>query len=213
MDSDPVPFLTRDMLVNTLNLMKLTPVRVSTLLDRHGLPRRVGTRSEGQRVRPDMLEAVGAAPRLVVVDLHGVELLNSSFADEIVALPLQRVCSGEFGDRYLVVVTPSLEVIQDVQLPLEKRNLTLMVFEGELAANRWSLLGISKSYFVETLTAIMRLGNASTGDLAKVLDISLQNCSNRLTELSSRRLIQREREFGVRGGQTHTNRSILELAG
>lgn len=196
---------------HTVKLMKLIPVRVSTLLDGHDLPRRVGTRSEGQKVRPAMLEAVSAASRVVVVDLQGVELLNSSFADEIVALPLQRVCSGEFGERYLVVVTPSLEVIQDVQLPLEKRNLTLMVFEGELTRKTWSLLGIRRSYFVDTLTEIMRLGEVSTGDLAKVLGISPQNCSNRLTELAARRLIQRDREFGVRGGQTHTNRSILEL--
>jgi hypothetical protein len=149
---------------------------------------------------------------LVVLDLRGVELLNSSFADEAVALPLQRVCSGELGDRYMVVVTPSLEIIQDIQLPLEKRNLSLLVFEGELGPKTWTIFGVQRSYFLETLAEIIQLRDASTGQLARALKLSLQNCSNRLSELYARRLIVREREYGIRGGQTHANKSLLTLA-
>lgn len=149
---------------------------------------------------------------LVVLDLTGVELVNSSFSDEVLALPLQRICNGEYGERYLVVLTPTAEVIQDAQLPLEKRDLTVMVFIGQELGREWHLMGTQKSYFDETLREIIRAGSLATGELAKVLDISLQNCSNRLTELGKRHLVQREREFGVRGGQTHANRSLLNLA-
>lgn len=192
--------------------MKLCSVVIADLLDQHGLPRRVGTRSEGERIRPTVLQRVAdcRAP-LVVMDLTGVELVNSSFADEILALPLQRICGGEFGERYLVVLTTSADVIQDAQLPLEKRDLTAVVFVGQLAATTWHLLGIKKSFFDETMGEVTKRGPIGTGDLAKVLNISAQNCSNRLTELARRRLVQREREFGVRGGQTHANRSVLDL--
>jgi hypothetical protein len=192
--------------------MKLIRVKIAELLDEQELPRRVGTRSEGERVRPAVLNQVSQSPApLVVIDLTGVEIVNSSFSDEIIAVPLLRISSGEYGERYLVVVTPTREVIQDAQSPLEKRDLTLIVFVGELGKD-WYLLGTQKSFFEETLGAIIRSRSASTGELAKLLGISLQNCSNRLTELAKRRLVQREREFGVRGGQTHANRSLLDIA-
>lgn len=194
--------------------MKLFRIPLAELLTQHGLPMRVGTRSEGERLRPVVLRLIEQCRELLIVlDLTGVELVNSSFADEVLALPLQRVCGGEFGERYYVVLTPTLEVIQDAQLPLEKRHLTAMVFVGPEIGREWHLLGVKKSFFDSTVKEIMRAGSTSTGDLAKALDISLQNCSNRLAELGKRRLVQREKEFGVRGGQTHTNRSLLNLAG
>lgn len=193
--------------------MKLFRIPLAALLAQHGLPMRVGTRSEGERLKPIVLRLLDQCRELLVVlDLTGVELVNSSFSDEVLALPLQRICGGEHGERYYVVLTPTLEVIQDAQLPLEKRDLTVMVFVGEEIGREWHLLGTKKSFFDSTLTEIMRAGSMATGDLAKALDISLQNCSNRLAELGKRRLVQREKEFGVRGGQTHTNRSLLNLA-
>ncbi len=197
----------------TLNLVKLFRIPLASLLSEAGLPKRVGTRSEGERLRPVVLGLIEHCREpLVVLDLTGVELVNSSFSDEVLALPLQRLCGGEYGERFLVVLSPSAEVIQDAQLPLEKRDLTVMVFVGDAPGGDWHLLGAQKSYFDVTLREIMRAGSLATGDLAKALDISLQNCSNRLTELAKRRLVQREREFGVRGGQTHANRSLLNLA-
>jgi hypothetical protein len=197
----------------TLNLVKLFRIPLASLLSEAGLPRRVGTRSEGERLRPVVLGLLEHCREpLVVLDLTGIELVNSSFSDEVLALPLQRLCGGEYGERFLAVLSPSTEVIQDAQLPLEKRDLTVMVFVGDALGGEWHLLGAQKSYFDVTLREIMRAGSLATGDLAKALDISLQNCSNRLTELAKRRLVQREREFGVRGGQTHANRSLLNLA-
>jgi hypothetical protein len=196
-----------------LKLMKLFRIPLAELLAQHGLPMRVGTRSEGERLRPVVLALLaGSKEPLVVLDLNGVELVNSSFSDEVLALPLQRICNGEYGERYLTVLTPTAEVIQDAQLPLEKRDLTVMIFVGPKIGREWHLMGTKKSYFDATLREIVRVGSIATGDLAKVLDISLQNCSNRLAELGKRRLVQREKEFGVRGGQTHANRSLLELA-
>jgi hypothetical protein len=192
--------------------MKLCEVRLEEILAQHGLGSRVGTRAEGHRVQTAVLGKLAEcdAP-LIAIDLAGLEVINSSFADEVIALPLQRVYGGEYGERYLVVVTPIAELVADFRFPLEKRDLTLLVFEGSVEGP-WQVLGVAKSYFTETLAEIMRRGAVTTGDLASVLGISDQNCSNRLAALGKRRLIQREREFGVRGGQTHLNRSLLDLA-
>ena len=79
---------------------------------------------------------------LVVLDLTGVELVNSSFSDEVLALPLQRLCGGEYGERFLAVLSPTAEIIQDAQLPLEKRDLTVMVFVGDTVANSGIFSGL-----------------------------------------------------------------------
>jgi anti-anti-sigma regulatory factor len=192
--------------------MKLLRIQLADLLTRHQLPRRVGTRSEGRLVQPDVLGALDKSEqRVVVIDLEGVDLINSSFADETIALPLQRVWNREYGERYLVVATPSLELVEDLQLPLQKRKLSLLAFTPAFG-DSWQILGVNKSYFEETLSKIMLMGTGTTGALARSLDISDQACSNRLAELGRRRLIAREREFGAGGGQTHSNRSLLELA-
>lgn len=196
----------------TLNLMKLFPILLADLLERHRLPLRVGTRSEGKLVQPDVLEAIESAQeRVVVVDLDGVDLMNSSFADETIALPLQRIVNKELGEKYLIVATPSLELVQDLELPLQKRNLSLLAFTPGIG-DSWKVLGVIKSYFEETLTKIMAMGTCTTGALARSLELSDQACSNRLAELGRRGLISREREFGAAGGQTHANRSLLDLA-
>lgn len=193
--------------------MKLFRVPFADLLEKHGLPRRVGTRSEGQIVQPDVLGALEhCEPRLAVIDLAGVDLINSSFADETIALPLQRLVNRELGEKYLVVATPSLELVVDLQLPLQKRDLSLLAFTPEIG-DSWTILGVCKSYFEETLTKIMSMGASTTGALARSLDLSDQACSNRLAELGRRRLIVREREFGEGGGQTHSNSSLLGLGG
>jgi len=192
--------------------MKLLRIRLVDQLKEHQLPLRVGTRSEGKLVQPDVLEALeSTTQRLAVIDLDGVELINSSFADETIALPLQRIVNKELGEKYLVVATPSLELVQDLELPLQKRGLSLLAFTPEIGEN-WKILGVIKSYFEETLSKIMAMGTCTTGTLARSLDLSDQACSNRLAELGRRRLISREREFGAAGGQTHSNRSLLELA-
>jgi hypothetical protein len=187
---------------------------LADFLARHHLPSRVGTRPEGQRVQKDILDYLSkSAEPVVAVDLTGVELMNSSFSDEVLALPLQRVCNGEYGDRSMVVLTPSYEVIQDVQRPLDERDLSLLVFELPFKKGRWKIFGVKKSFFEATLQAIENAETISTGDLANTLGISPQNCSNRLAELARRRLIQRERRFGIYGGQTHENKSLIAAAG
>lgn len=162
-------------------------------------------------MQPDVLGALERCEqRVAIIDLAGVDLINSSFADETIALPLQRLVNRELGEKYLVVETPSLELVVDLQLPLQKRDLSLLTFTPAIG-DSWTILGVCKSYFEETLMKIMSSGASTTGALAQSLGLSAQACSNRLAELGRRRLIVREREFGGGGGQTHSNSSLLEL--
>lgn len=149
---------------------------------------------------------------VVVLDLDGLEMMNSSFADEVIATPLQRILNGEHGERYFVVDTPSRELVEDVQRPLERRDLSLLCFEA-FPDGEWWVAGIDRPVFRPLLELLMKYGSLDTGAIARLFgDTTVQNYSNRLSELSRRGLIKRSREFGVRGGQTHANMSLVEAA-
>lgn len=176
--------------------------------------RRLGTRSEGRRVQEAILAQVASTREpVVVLDLNGLEMMNSSFADEVIGTPLQRMLNGEHGDRYLVLDTPSRDLVEDAQRPLENRDLSVMCFAG-FPDGEWWIVGVDRPVFRPLLELLMEHGSLDTGAIAKLLDDtkSVQNFSNRLTELSKRGLIRRSKEFGVKGGQTHTNMSLLEAA-
>jgi hypothetical protein len=194
--------------------MKLLRIQVEAVLSTLGITvRRLGTRAEGHRVQTQILSQIeGSREPLVVLDLHGLEMINSSFADEVIATPLQRILNREHGERYFVVDAPSREMVEDAQRPLESRDLTLMCFLG-FPDGYWWLAGVERPVFRPLLELLMKHGSLETGSIARMLGTtSVQNYSNRLTELGRRGLIKRAKEFGVKGGQTHANMSLLEAA-
>lgn len=197
----------------TLKLMKLMTVDVGALVQSAGLPLRVGTRPEGERISGSVLERIRSTQEpLIVLDLTKLEMMTSSFADEVVGKPLQRVCNGELGERSLVLVTPSREVVEDLDRPLSRRDLSVLVFEMNLSGSWW-VAGVDKPYFREMLDILMTRGNLETGEVTRLVPgLNAQACSNRLAELSRRRLIRRYKEVGMKGGQTHINMSLLEAA-
>jgi hypothetical protein len=192
--------------------MKLTVVDVGALVHDAGLPPRVGTRIEGALIQPTVFQQLKSTSEpLIVMDVLKLEMVTSSFADEVIAKTLQNVCNGEFGDRFLVVVASSMEAIEDLARGLKERQLSVLVFQGSLAGPWW-IQGIDKSYFRKTLEVIMKHGTLETGAVTRLLALNPQACSNRLAELAKRRLIHRVRDYGAKGGQTHTNMSLLEAA-
>lgn len=194
--------------------MKLMRIRIEDILRALGITvRRLGTRAEGRRVQGAILAQFEAGREpVVVLDLNGLEMMNSSFADEVIATPLQRVLNREHGDRYFVVDTPTRELVEDAQRPLENRDLSLMCFRG-FPEGEWWIAGIDRPVFRPLLELLMKHGSLETGAITKLLGITkVQNYSNRLTELGRRGLIKRAKQFGVKGGQTHTNMSLLEAS-
>ena len=198
----------------TVNTVKLIRIRIEALLQGLSISvRRLGTRAEGRRLQEAILAHLetGREP-VVVLDLNGLEMMNSSFADEVIATPLQRILNGEHGERYFVMDTPTRELVEDVQRPLEKRDLSLMCFQG-FPDGEWWVAGVDRPVFRPLLELLMKHGSLETGAVARLFgDTSVQNYSNRLTELGRRGLIRRAKEFGAKGGQTYTNMSLLEAA-
>ena len=169
-------------------------------LKKHHLGPRVGTRSEGQRVKAEIDAALRRTREtdVLLVDFSGVEVMSHSFADEVIAIPLSRLVAGEYGEKYIVARIERDDICEDVAAALRKRGLSMLRIRGATSRNCQPLGAISVE-LKGTLDVIAKHGPVSTGDLAKRLGLKLQACSNRVVELGRQRLIRRDRVEGERG--------------
>jgi hypothetical protein len=157
---------------------------------------RLGTRGEGAAAQALLLRALRALPEpgRLIVDLHSVDVLSGSFADEAIAIPCARLAAGEFGNRYLLVETPHHDLTDDLGYKLERRRLAMLC----LSDGAWTVLGPLPLPMMETLTLIIERGQTTAKELAMALDIRHNACLHRVGRLADLRLIHRE-ETGSAG--------------
>jgi hypothetical protein len=157
---------------------------------------RVGTRLEGEAAHTALLSALTRLdePCRLLVSLDGIEVLSGSFADEAIALPYSRLAAGEYGDRYLVIHTPSLELADDLSHKLEQRHLAMLC----RVDGGWEVLGLLPPPMRETLALVIERGSATAKELAATLDIRHNACLHRVGRLSALRLVGRE-SIGIAG--------------
>jgi hypothetical protein len=157
---------------------------------------RVGTRMEGQAARARLLEALRSLPEpgRLFVSLDGVEVLSGSFADELIALPYARLTTGEFGDRYMILQTPTIVLAEDLSHKLERRRLAMLCIAGK----GWNVLGLIPPPMQETLDLVIEREETTAGDLAEALQIRHNTCLHRVNRLTELRLIRRQ-EVGLGG--------------
>lgn len=159
---------------------------------------RLGTRWEGERARERLESLVRSLPEegQVRLSLHGLEVLSTSFADELVGKAYQRVVDGEFGDRTMVLETPSRELAEGVDVKLAQRRLAMLCLRDE----RWELIGLDTPALSETLARILDKGQTTTRELAEELGLQMNACVNRVARLAELRLVRR-RKIGMKGPQ------------
>ena len=157
---------------------------------------RLGTRMEGRSAREKLLAALASIPEpgRLVVSLAGVEVLSGSFADETIALSCARLATGEYGDRYIVVRSPTLEIAEDLAHKLERRHLAMLC----LVDDRVEVLGQLAPPMRETLDLVNKLEETTAKELSQLLGIRHNACLHRVGRLAELRLIRRE-ESGSAG--------------
>ena len=157
---------------------------------------RLGTRLEGRYAREKLLAALASIPEpgRLIVSLDGVEVLSGSFADEAIALSCARLTTGEYGNRYLIVRSPSMEIAEDLSHKLERRRLVMLC----LLDDRWEVLGQLAAPMRETLALVIKHKETTAKELAKILGIRHNACLHRVGRLADLRLIRRE-EVGLSG--------------
>jgi len=169
---------------------------------------RLGTRLEGERARAELAGALRALPDggQVRVVLDGLDVLSTSFADELIGRTYQHLVIGEFGERTMVLETPSAELADGIDVKLAQRRLAMLC----LLNGAWSLIGQHTPAMDETLRLILEKGTTTTRELIEDLDLQMNACVNRVARLAKLRLIRRV-QIGMNGPQPiYELHSILE---
>jgi len=168
---------------------------------------RLGTRLEGERAREKLEALLRSLPEggQVRIRLDGLEVLSTSFADELIGKAYQHVVGDEFGDRTMILDTPSLELAEGIDVKLAQRRLAMICLHD----GGWQLIGFRTPVLIETLTRIIEKKQTTARELAEELGLQMSACVNRVARLADLRLIRR-RKVGMKGPQDiHELHSIL----
>ena len=168
---------------------------------------RLGTRMEGEGARQQLLALLHSLPDggQVRVSLHGIDVLSTSFSDELIGKTLHQLTIGEFGDRSMILETPMLDLADGIGVKLAQRQLAMLC----LVDSSWHLIGAHTPAMVETLGLIIDKARTTAKELAGELDLQMNACVNRVARLAKLHLIRRE-QIGMSGPQAiYSLHSIL----
>lgn len=170
---------------------------------------RIGTRSEGRTAQEVVWRELSCLPEdgILSVDLSGIEVLSGSFADEALVEPTSRLVAGELPGRYILIETPTTDLVEDLAAKLSQRKLALLAAVGE--AGVWETVGRLPPYLAEALAWVIAEGEATSQDLVQEIGITLQNASTRLAELARLRLVHMIQEPLPAGGIQRRARALL----
>lgn len=163
---------------------------------------------EGEQAHRQLLAALRLLPDdgQIRIDLEGLDVLSTSFADEVIGKAVDRLTQGEFGERSIILASPSLELADGIDAKLKQRQLAMICLTGDA----WHLIGAATPAMRETLARIIAKRQTTAKSLAEELDLQMNACVNRVARLAKLRLIRRE-EVGRSGPQpVYVLHSILE---
>ncbi len=156
---------------------------------------RLGTRSEGTSARREIVACLEQLPDggQLTLSLRGVDVLSGSFADEAIGKTCQLLTSGAYGDRTMIIASPSADLTEDLSDKLAQRKLAVLCRVGTAAKPSWRVLGQLAQPLVETLELLMDRKSATTKELAETLGIAPNVCHNRIRHLVQLHLVREER--------------------
>jgi len=168
---------------------------------------RLGTRMEGEQAREQLIALLRSLPDTgqVRISLEGIDVLSTSFADELIGKTLHPLTIGEFGERTMILETPALDLADGIDAKLTQRQLAMLC----LTKDSWHLIGAQTSAMTETLGLIIEKGTTTAKELAGELGLQMNACVNRVARLAKLHLIRRE-QIGMSGPQAiYSLHSIL----
>lgn len=151
---------------------------------------------------------------VVGIDVRRVEFLNYTFADECFGKLLDRMRTGDLGDRFAVLVADEAkleEELKDVSLALSARKLAMLRTDDPSHAEEWHVIGDLPKSLEDTLKAVK---SGDTNEvLAERLGINLTTCNNRTDKLVKLRLLRRKLHEGNLGYKQYEFAPILPPTG
>jgi hypothetical protein len=151
------------------------------------------TRPSGQAIRVRIErdienEANGA---VVALDFSEIGVIDYSCADEIVTKLVSRLLSGEYGDKYLLLVGLNENQKENIEVALERKDLAIM---AEMRDSSRVVLGNLNNYLKDTLDFIVKKKKATSKDLSDARKLEANTSGTRLLNLHKKRLVKRVEE-------------------
>jgi len=139
-----------------------------------------------------------------VLDFSGVDILDFSFASEVIGVIISRLAQELYG-KHVILTQMNKFVEENIGVALERPELCALIMDN----NKWRLLGKCSDKLIETLKLIIELKEVDTPTLAHHLKINIPACNNRLKTLNLLGLIDREEISAPSGGKQFLYRSII----
>ncbi len=148
------------------------------------------TRPTGQAVRERIERDLEKEPEgsVVGLDFAKVGVIDYSCADEIAAKLVSRLLSGEYGDRYLVLLGLNENQKDNIEVALERKGLAAA---AELKGSGRVLLGELHNYLKDTLEHVEKKGRVTAKEMGDAKKLEANTSGTRLLNLYKKRLVKR----------------------
>jgi hypothetical protein len=157
------------------------------------------TRPSGQvirnRIEKDMENEKDG--EVIALDFSRIGIIDYSCADEVVAKLISRLLSGEYGDKYIVLIGLNENQRENIEVALERKELAVM---AQMKNGKKALLGNLNNYLKETLNLILKKGKITASDLSEYLKLPANTSGTRLLNLHKKRVVRRIEEI-IDGGR------------
>ncbi len=148
------------------------------------------TRPSGQIIRIHLEKAIEKEKdgEVIALDFSNIGIIDYSCADEVIAKLISRLLSGEYGDKYIILIGLNDTHKENIEVALERKDLSMI---GQMNNGKKILLGNLNNYLRETLEFIFKKGKITASDLSKSLKIPANTSGTRLLNLHKKRLVKR----------------------
>ncbi|GAB62571.1 MAG: DUF4325 domain-containing protein [Candidatus Jettenia sp.] len=156
------------------------------------------TRPSGQvireRVERDIVKEEDGA--IIALDFSRIGVIDYSCADEIVAKLISRLLSGEYGDKYIVLVGLNENQKENIEVALDRKDLAVI---AKMEDKGKILMGKLHNYLQDTLDVILKKGRITAKDLSEIKKLEANTSGTRLLNLYKKRLVKRVDEVVANG--------------
>lgn len=156
------------------------------------------TRPSGRAVRVRIERDLEKEPdgSIVSLDFSEIGVIDYSCADEIVTKLVSRLLSGEYGDRYLLLIGLNENQKENIEVALERKDLAIV---AEMRDAGRVVLGNLNNYLKDTLDFIVNKKKATSKDLSDARKLEANTSGTRLLNLHKKRLVKRVEEARADG--------------
>ncbi|MFH1703929.1 MAG: STAS-like domain-containing protein, partial [Nitrospirota bacterium] len=134
---------------------------------------------------------------IIALDFSKIGIIDYSCADEVVAKLISRLLSGEYGDKYIILIGLNENQRENIEVALERKELAVM---AQMKNGKKALLGNLNNYLKETLNLILKKGKITASDLSEYLKLPANTSGTRLLNLHKKRVVRRIEEI-IDGGR------------